>query len=293
MDIKTLVSSFAQITVFAVMLSMGMALGFQGITRLWRRPTLLLRCLVAAFVIVPLAAMAVVYVLPLTFEVRAGIASMAVIPGAPTIYRKMLKGASDEELAGSFQATTALLSMVLVPLWFGILALLYPNDAAAPLATVFRQVMLMQGVPLLVGAAISQWFADFADDFNEPLNRISTAMLIAVVLLVLVVGLPLVLQAGVLPILAVTVMAAVALLSGHFLGSGDPVSRQTIAIANATRNAGLAIALITLNFPNAKHEILITIAAYVVISAIAAKIYSRLYQKRLVQSTEPPQTASR
>lgn len=292
MDIKTLLSSFAQITVFAVMLSMGMTLGFQGITRLWRRPSLMLRCFVAAFVVVPLAAMAVVYVLPLTFEVRAGIAAMAVIPGAPFIYRKMLKGPSDAELAGSFQATMVLLSIVLVPLWFGILSMLYPNDAAAPLATVFKQVMLMQGVPLLAGAAISQWLPEFTEDFDEPLNRISTAMLIAVVLLVLVVGLPLLLKAGVLPVVAVTVMAAVALLSGHFLGGADPVSRQTIAIANATRNAGLAIALITLNFPNAAHEILITIAAYAVISGIAAKIYARLYQKRLAQATETPRTIS-
>ncbi len=288
MDIKILLSSFAQITVFAVMLSMGMALGFQGMVRLWRRPTLLLRCLIAAFVVVPLAAMAVVYVLPLAFEVRAGIAAMAVIPGAPVTYRKMLKGDGDPELAGSFQASMALLSIVLVPLWFGIISALYPAVATAPLADVFKQVMLVQGLPLLFGAAISQWFPEFTEDFDEPLNRISTAMLIAVVLLVLVVGLPLVLKAGVLPVVAVTVMAAAALLIGHFLGGADPVSRQTIAISNASRNAGLAIALITLNFPNAAHEILITIAAYAVISGIAAKIYARLYQKRLAQVTETP-----
>jgi len=109
MDIKELLSSFAQITVFAVMLSMGMALGFQGMARLWRRPSLLLRCLIAAFVVVPLAAMAVVHLLPLPFEVRAGIGAMAVIPGAPTTYRKMLKGDGNPEVAGSFQATMALL----------------------------------------------------------------------------------------------------------------------------------------------------------------------------------------
>lgn len=292
MDIKTLLSSFAQITVFAVMLSMGMALGFQGMIRLWRRPTLLLRCLVAAFVLVPLAAMAVVHVLPLSFEMRAGIAAMAVIPGAPFIYRKMLKGDGDPELAGSFQATMALLSVVLVPLWFGLISAWYPTVAVAPLAEVFKQVMLVQGVPLLVGAAISHWLPEFTADFDEPLTRISTAMLIAVVVLVLVVGLPLVLRAGVLPILAVTWMAAAALLSGHFLGGAEPLSRQTIAIANATRNAGLAIALITLNFPDAKHEILITIAAYAVISAIAAKIYTRLYQKRLAQSSATPRPLS-
>jgi len=292
MDIKELLSSFAQITVFAVMLSMGMALGFQGMARLWRRPSLLLRCLIAAFVVVPLAAMAVVHLLPLPFEVRAGIGAMAVIPGAPTTYRKMLKGDGNPEVAGSFQATMALLSIVLVPLWVGIISALYPAVASAPLSDVFKQIMLVQGIPLMFGAAIRQWLPEFTEDFDEPLNRISSGMLVAVILLVLAIGLPLVLKAGVLPVVAVTLMAAAALISGHFLGGADPVSRQTIAIANATRNAGLAIALITLNFPNAKHEILITIAAYAVIGGIAGKIYARLHQKRLVTSAETPNPVS-
>lgn len=287
MDLKELLSSFAQITVFAVMLSMGMVLGFEGMGRLWRRPSLLLRCFLAAFVVVPVAAMVVTRVLPLSFEVRAGIAAMAVIPGAPLIYRKMLKGPGDAELAGSFQATMALLSIVLVPLWFGIMSALYPNDAAAPLAVVFKQVMLMQGVPLLAGAAIAHWLPDLADDFNEPLNRISSNLLVGVVVLVAAMGLSLVLKAGPVPILAVVLMAAAGLLSGHYLGGSDPVTRQTIAVANASRNAGLALALITLNFPAVAHEVLVTIAAYAIMSGIASKIYTRLYQKQLARGAHP------
>ena len=81
-------------------------------------------------------------------------------------------------------------------------------------------------------------------------------------------------------------MAAAALLSGHFLGGSEPVARHTIAIANATRNAGLAIALIGLNFPQAKHAVLTTIATYAVISAIAGAIYTRFYLKRQAPSAE-------
>jgi predicted Na+-dependent transporter len=287
MDLKELLSSFAQITLFAVMLSMGMVLGFRGMVRLWRQPSLLLRCVVAAFVAVPLAAMVVTKVLPLSFEVRAGIAAMAVIPGAPVIYRKMLKGPGDAELAGSFQATMALLSIALVPLWFGIISALYPAGASASLAVVFKQVMLVQGVPLLAGAAIAHWLPDLADDFNEPLNRISSTMLIGVVLLVVVMGLSLVLKAGPLPILAVVLMAAAGLVSGHYLAGSDPTARQTIALANGSRNAGLALALITLNFPTVAHEVLVTIAAYAVMSAIAGKIYTHLYQKQLAQGAHP------
>ena len=287
MDLKELLSSFAQITLFAVMLSMGMVLGFRGMVSLWRRPSLLLRSVVAAFVVVPLVAMVVTRVLPLPFEVRAGIAAMAVMPGAPVIYRKMLKGPGNAELAGSFQATMALLSIVLVPLWFMVLSALYPADQVAPVAVVFKQVMLVQGVPLLVGAAIAHWLPDLADDFNEPLHRISSAMLIGVVLMVVVMGLSLVLKAGPLPILAVVLMAAAGLVSGHYLGGADPTVRQTIALANGSRNAGLALALITLNFPGVAQEVLVTIASYAVMSAIAGKIYTRLYQKHLARSGHP------
>jgi bile acid:Na+ symporter, BASS family len=266
---------------------MGLVLGFNGIARLWRRPSLLVRYLIAAFLIVPVAAMVVTKVLPLPFEVRAGIGAMAIIPGAPVIYRKMVKGSADAELAGSFQATMALLSIVLVHLWFGVISALYPTVAAAPLATVFKQVMLVQGIPLLCGAAIAHWLPELADDFNEPLNRISSAMLVGVVLLVLAIGLPLVLKAGVLPVVAVVLMAAASLLAGHFLGGSDPTTRQTIAVANATRNAGLAIALIALNFPEAEHAILTTIATYAVISGIASAIYAKLYNKRLAQDAHP------
>jgi BASS family bile acid:Na+ symporter len=126
-----------------------------------------------------------------------------------------------------------------------------------------------------------------AQEFDDPLNRISTAMLVGVVLWVRAMGLPLVLKAGVLAVVAVVLMAAISLLAGHFLGGPDPTTRQTIAIANATRNAGLAIALIALNFPQSVHAILTTIATYAVISGIAGAIYAKLYNKRLAQDAHP------
>lgn len=286
-NIKELLSGFAQIAVFATLLSMGLVLGFSGMARLWRQPGLLVRSVIAAFVLVPVAAMILVWVLPLSFEVRAGIAAMAIIPGAPLTYRKMLKGAGEPDLAGSFQATMALLAVVLVPLWLAILAALYPNDAEASVAVVGRQILMVQGIPLLCGAAIRQWLPDLAEEFAEPLNRISSAMLVGVVVVVLAIGLAMVLKAGPLPILAGVLMAAVALLAGHYLGGPDPLTRQIIAQATASRNAGLAIALITLNFPNVAHEILVTIAAYAVMTAIASKIYVRLYQKQLAKVAPP------
>ncbi len=225
MEIKELLSGLAYMTVFGVMLSMGMELGFSGMILLWQKPGQLIRAIAAAFVIVPLVAMLLVKLLPLPFTVRAGIAAIAVVPGGPFTYRKMLKGLGNPELAGSLQATMALLCIVLVPVWFWVISTLYLTDVVASPVVVGRQILMTQGIPLLIGAAIAHWLPDFVEEFNEPLNRISSALLVGVVLLVLAAGFKLVLQAGPLVILAVVLMAAAALISGHYLGGTTPRDR--------------------------------------------------------------------
>jgi BASS family bile acid:Na+ symporter len=82
-NIDTVVSSYATLTLFLLMLSIGLREGFANLTLLWRRPGLLFRCLLASFVLVPIAAMAIDAIFPLSDPVRAGMAAMAICPGAP------------------------------------------------------------------------------------------------------------------------------------------------------------------------------------------------------------------
>jgi len=55
---------------------------------------------------------------------------------------------------------------------------------------------------------------------------------------------------------------------GHCVGGPDPEMRISIALANSTRNAGLALALVALNIENTI-PILGTISAIALLSAIA------------------------
>jgi BASS family bile acid:Na+ symporter len=178
LDIKTLLGSYAHFTLFVLMLSIGLSVGFTRIATLWRKPGLLVRCLVASFVLTPIAAMVINQVLPLGFPVKAGLAMMAICPGAPMIYRKLLKGRALPDLAGSFQATTALLAVVAVPLWLNIFAALYPNDASFDPAAIFRQVAMAQLLPIAIGLAIHGWFPELADDLDEPVFKLGTFLLL-------------------------------------------------------------------------------------------------------------------
>ena len=49
-EIKTIVENYTQITIFALMLSIGLKEGFQGLSVLWQNRSLLIRCLLASLV---------------------------------------------------------------------------------------------------------------------------------------------------------------------------------------------------------------------------------------------------
>ena len=66
---------------------------------------------------------------------------------------------------------------------------------------------------------------------------------------------------------------------GHFLGGQDLDTRATLAIANTTRNAGLALVISVLNFTKA--EILPTVIVYALISAFAVVIYNKRLRSSL------------
>lgn len=281
LNVKEILGSYAHITLFTLMLSIGLSQGFANIAFLWRRPGLLARCLLAAFVLVPIVAMAINQVLPLSLPVRIGLAMMAICPGAPTIYRKSLKGLALPALAASFQVTMAIVCVVAVPLWLGIISKLYPMDAAVDAATVFKQVVSVQLLPIALGMALREWVPSLADEWTAKVTNLGDVLIKGVVLIVLVVALPKVLTAGVIPVLAAILLATASLVTGHVLGGPEPEGRLTLAIANNTRNAGLAMALATMNFQDL--GILGAIAPYAVFAAIAGSIYTALYEKKLTQ----------
>jgi predicted Na+-dependent transporter len=59
-----------------------------------------------------------------------------------------------------------------------------------------------------------------------------------------------------------------------------PEGRVALALANSSRNAGLALALVAINFEN-EGRVLGTIGAIALLSAVAGAIYVNLYRKKL------------
>jgi BASS family bile acid:Na+ symporter len=285
LDFKAIIGSYAQITIFLLMFSIGLGEGLNNLSILWRRPSLLVRCLIASFILVPLAAMLILRIVPMDQPARIGLGLMAICPGAPLMYKKLTSMKANTALAGSFQVTTSLFAILVVPLWIAVLSALYPADAAASTMDVFKQVATVQLIPILLGLAIREWLPSLADDLMEPIQKISSFMFLGVVIILLIVALPRILKVGVVTIIGVVLFIAAAIVIGHYLGGPDPDTRLTIALANSTRNAGLALALATMNFDNP--GILAAIAAIALLTFVADAIYTNLYRKQLGQRAQP------
>jgi len=281
--IEFLITKAAKLTLFVLMLGMGLNLTIREVSYLRAKPGLLLRALLASFVLVPIVAIVVAQIFPLPAPVRIGIMLMAITPGAPLIYQKVSKMKWNSALAASYQVIVSFLVIVFLPFITLLFGYLYPNEGVITPLQVFKQVLSVQFIPLAIGLGFRAGIPDLADDLQEFVTRIGNGMFLALAIVILVKGLDAVLEAGILPILAITLIVTATLAIGHFLGGHDLETRATLAIANATRNAGLALVISVLNFT--KTEILPTVIVYALISAFAVVIYNkrlRSTQTRLV-----------
>lgn len=281
-DIKAALGSYAQLTIFLLMLSLGLEEGFKNLSLLWRRKSLLIRCLIASFIVVPLSAMLILRIVPMDTSSRIALGAMAICPGAPLTYKKLTTMKSSTAMAGSFQVTTSLFAILVVPIWVTIFYGIYPNQATVRVSDVFQQVMTVQFMPILLGLAINQWFPSLAENLLEPVSKISSIMFLGFVIVLLVVALPMVIKVGVVTVIGTVLFITVAILAGHYLGGPEPETRLAIGLANSTRNAGLALALTTMNFKD-KPGILAAIAAIALLAFVAGAVYASLYRPKIVE----------
>lgn len=287
LDPKAIAESYTQITIFLLMLNVSLREGFQSLSVLWRRPPLLLKSLIAAFVFVPLVGIVILSIISIPTSARIALMGMAICPGAPLTYKKLTKMKGSASLAGSYQVIISLFAVLLVPAWVLILASIYPAQATVTALDVLKQVTTVQFIPIIIGLVFRKWLPGVADDLIDLVGKVSAFMFIGLVVILLIFALPLVLKLGILTFVSVILLVGFAIAIGHFLGGPEPETRLTLGLANSTRNAGLALTLATLNFKdqilpvadsgNGDPGILAVIAAIALLAFVMDAIYANIY----------------
>jgi BASS family bile acid:Na+ symporter len=266
-----LLSALAAATLFAVMTSVGLGIAVGDLRIVLHRPGLLVRGLAAALVAVPLVAFGAARALGVDRVHEIGVVLMAISPGAPMALRNALAAGGHRGFAPGLQLAIALLAALSMPLSIAVLNRIYTGHASIAPLDVAQQVLAAQIAPLALGMALRRARPALAARLEPWLARIGNTLL---TLFVLAAALALATAAATADARvagAVALTTTLALALGHALGGPEPAVRTAVAVTAATRNAGLALLVASLN--TAPTAVRATVLAYFVFSLPLVLVY--------------------
>lgn len=235
------------VLVFVVtsMLSMGLSLTVSQIVGPLRNVSLVARALAANFVVVPILAYGLVFVIPLSEGQSIGIILLATAAGAPFL-PKLVEAAKGSVAFGVGLMVLLMVStIVYVPL---VLPFLLPGVQVNPVDIAGSLVVLML-IPLAIGLVVKTRYDGIAASVEPFMSQTSTTALVFLTVLMLVVNFDnLVSVVGTGVILALVVFVALSFVVGYVLGGPEADDRSVMGLGTGQRNISAALVVGAQNF---------------------------------------------
>jgi BASS family bile acid:Na+ symporter len=250
MTIDQVINILAAITLFEMMVAIGLGVTFGQVVGVARDGRLLVRAAAANYMGAPAAAVGLLLLFHAQPLAAAGLLIAAVCPGAPygPPFTSLARG--NVIVAVGLMVLLAGSSALLAPLLLQFLLPLVAGDQALQIDAVKMVITLLfaQLLPLGIGLGVRQWRSSMADKLQKPANLVSTLLnlsLLGVILVVqfeMLIGIPLRAFAGMFLLLLAT------LAIGWLLGGPGNDMRKTLAITTAVRNAGVCLVIAASSF---------------------------------------------
>jgi BASS family bile acid:Na+ symporter len=262
----------APLSVALIVFAQGLGIApSQVVIYLKERPWLMLRSLVAALVLVPAAALALILVLGPTPGVAIGLAILVACPPAPLMLKAAPKmGGGSAAFMASLHLSLAALAFVTVPVVLYLLSIplgFHADVDLAAMAWILARTIL---VPIGLGMAVRAFSSRFADRAGPVLAKAGTIGLAVVVLFALAAFYRSLLNMDAWSYLVIVAVSVVALAIGHLLGPRDPHERTTLAVECGVRHPVLALTIAAANFsPQKALPVLVPcVLAFVVVAMV-------------------------
>ncbi|ACK69650.1 protein of unknown function DUF202 [Gloeothece citriformis PCC 7424] len=277
------IQNLASLTVFSIILTLGVEISLEKLLNFWQQPLLLLRSLLAVIVIPPI----VVGLILLTFKLPENLAIAIVLlvacPGPALLTKRAAMAGSRREYIINLQVTLALLAIGFTPFTLKFFSVLLPYDPTdVNFLKVAYQVGLVQFLPLSIGLAIRTIWSNSAEEISSFLRIISNTLFFVLSILLLLIGVNTIPLLGGVPILFSILLTGLGLAIGHLLGIGYEADIQSgMAVTTIARNAGLAIFIALLN---EQASVVPVIIGILIIGIIAGFPYSIWMKRKITQS---------
>ena len=246
------------IAIMVIMMGMGLTLTLADFRRVAQNPRPVLLGLTNQIILLPLVALALVYLLEPPAFIAVGMILLAACPGGTSSNLVTLLAKGDLALSVSMTAINSIITIITIPFWVGYAYSTYLAEAAnmaSPTADIFKTLIVVLAIPLSIGMLVKYRAPQFADRMERPV-RIASSIFLAVVIIGLVVReIDLVRQYIGDTLGIVTALNILTMGMGYGLAKAFGLNLKqglTIAIESGIQNGTLTISLavITLNQPD-------------------------------------------
>ena len=176
---------FLPLSLAFIMFSLGLGLGLSDFLRILKSPKSFFVGFVSQIILLPIIALLIVLIWPLSPELAIGVMLIAAAPGGATsnIITSFAKG--DVALSVSLTAIISLLSVITIPIVVLISLNILSNDVSSisiSIIDIAIQMFSIVTIPVLIGMFFRNFFNNFSLKF-EPISKKISAVLFIIVLL--------------------------------------------------------------------------------------------------------------
>ncbi|MDH5237638.1 MAG: bile acid:sodium symporter [Acidimicrobiia bacterium] len=245
-----LVEPLTRSALVAMMLSMGFRSGPADVLASIRDLRGATAGLAANFVLVPAATMGLLYAFDAVPVVSAGFLILAVCPGAPVGPPFAAVARGDVPYASGQMVILASVSAVVSPALLGLLLarLLPAGGLQVDFLAIVRILAISQILPLCTGLVVSQLAPGVARRLAGPVGLAASLLLLVVIALVLVGQFELLRLIGFGSWTGMFLLMASCLAIGWLCGGPGLARRKALAVTTASRNAAVALVIVSGSF---------------------------------------------
>jgi BASS family bile acid:Na+ symporter len=229
----------------AIMLAIGLAVRWEDLAQSVRPVWPVALGIVANFVLVPVATVALLAVFRADPLVSAGFLILAVCPGAPLGPGFAQIAKADVSPATGMMVVLAGLSVVLSPLLLrGLLAWVAPeSNLNIDLRAILVTLLLTQMLPLAVGLSVRRAAPAPAEKLAGPIRSLGNVLLLALIGAILYAQYETLAAVRMRAWLGMSALLAASLAIGWFAGGWDVAKQKSMSLTTATRNVAVGLVI--------------------------------------------------
>ena len=284
MDLKQTAISIAMfVFVLSSMIGMGLGLRVAEIVAPLRNLRLVLLSLVANFVVMPFAALALARILRLDESMGIGLLLLGMAGGAPFLPKLAQIARGNLAFAVGLMVLLMVITVGYLPV---VLPMLLPGVSVNP-AQIARSLVLLMLLPLGGALAVNANRPDIAAKIKPIFDKTSNLSLIVLMALQTLLNVRSVMAVfGTGGILAGVVFLAVGFAAGWALGGSTGDTRSVMGLGTAQRNIAAALVVANQSFDDPNVVVMVVVIA--IVGLLTLMPLSRALGRRVPPPMAPP-----